>query len=104
MNNEPWTKSKWTAEELKGASVAFEITRGETTQKGIGKLKIVRNLEGFLRIQVEHEVFGLERQVLQTTFYQEPDSLFRIERHPNPDEAAFHLTTYKPHGSSPAFQ
>ena len=104
MEGEPWTESKWTANQLNKALTTFRIERDGKAYIGKGTLWAFSNSAQQLRIRLKVMSQPSSYQTDEAIFHQTEESLFRIEQHPNPDEAAFHLTIYTPHGSSPAFQ
>jgi hypothetical protein len=90
-------------EDLHLKSVEFEIAYGdENPTRGFGVLHARKNPKKQVCLEVRLDVDGPgPNQKSALVYAQTARTRFRVERHPNPDVAAFRLSSYTLPPSSP---
>lgn len=88
-----WAKCKFTAEELSGKTIDFDIpTEGGPRVKGIGKLDAKSNPQGLIAARILQELWSADRREIKVqVFFIPAEELDNISQNPPGSKTEFAL-------------
>lgn len=87
----PWVKSNFTLRDLHGQTVEVRFTGPQHVEEWIGKFLVRQNPAGKLRIEVCILIEATPQKAVLRRYWLGQHGADKIERHPNPEVAAFRL-------------